>query len=98
MIDALKALNGIQPRYTEFPDGGHDAYTRAFSDPTLPRWLFASTQSKGEDAGEQVAQQWEVFETSFETTRHYANPFTDVEVTYPDPAGRVTSIEYHRRV
>jgi poly(3-hydroxybutyrate) depolymerase len=81
MIQALKALNGLQPKYTEFPDGGHDAYTRAFSDPTLPRWLFESTQSKLEDAGEEFAQQWDVFETSFETTRHYANPFADVEVT-----------------
>lgn len=81
MIQALKALNGLQPRYTEFPDGGHDAYTRAFSDPTLPKWLFDSTRSELPALDGRNAQQWDVFETSFETTRPYANPFVDLEVT-----------------
>ena len=80
MISAMQALNGIQPRYTEFPDGGHDAYTRAYSDPSLPQWLFASAGSESEDTGGGVAQQWSVFETAYETTKQYANPFADVEV------------------
>jgi len=80
MINAMKALNGIQPRYTEFPDGGHDAYTRAYSDPSLPKWLFDSAGSESEDTVREVTEQWTVFETSFETTKQYTNPFADVEV------------------
>ncbi len=45
MIDALIALQGIQPRYTEYPDGGHDAYTRAYADTALLPWLFADDGS-----------------------------------------------------
>ncbi len=40
MIQVLKALNGIAPRYTEFPEGGHDAYSRALTDINLHQWLF----------------------------------------------------------
>ncbi len=79
MIAAMKALGGIEPRYTEFPSGGHDAYTRAYSDPALPRWLFDSAEKAGEDA-RNVVPQWTVFEKTMETTKQYANPFTDVEV------------------
>ncbi|MCX6927363.1 MAG: DUF4038 domain-containing protein, partial [Verrucomicrobia bacterium] len=80
MINAVKALHGVQPRYTEFPDGGHDAYTRAFSDPNLPQWLFDSTTTDSGYTDSEVAQQWDVYETSFETTKQYANPFMEVEV------------------
>ena len=30
--------------------------------------------------GAELAQQWKVFESSFETTRRYANPYTNIEV------------------
>jgi hypothetical protein len=33
-----------------------------------------------EDPKTSVHQQWTVFETSFESSKHYANPFTDIEV------------------
>ena len=80
MIDALKALQGIQPRYTEFPDGGHDAYTRAYADPALLPWLFAGDGRATEVGTRAQAQQWDLFETSFETAKPYTNAFTDVEV------------------
>ncbi|MCX6877888.1 MAG: hypothetical protein NTW21_29355 [Verrucomicrobia bacterium] len=57
MIDALKALQGIQPRYTEFPDGGRDAYTRAYADPALLPWLFAGDVLVGETCYEGHLQQ-----------------------------------------
>lgn len=80
MIDALKALPGNQPRNTEFPDGGHDAYTRAYADPALLPWLFAVDGRATEVGTRAQAQQWDLFETSFETAKPYTNPFTDVEV------------------
>ncbi len=39
--------------------------------------LVALTPIAAHDA---VVGQWEAFETSYETTKHYAKPFTDVEV------------------
>lgn len=40
MIDALRTVNS-SVRYTEYPDVGHDVWTRAFAEPELPEWLFA---------------------------------------------------------
>jgi len=40
--------------------------------------LCALMESAADGAG--VVQRWSVFETSFETTKQYANPFTDAEV------------------
>jgi hypothetical protein len=37
---AMKALNGLPPRSTEYPTGRHDAYSRALTDHTLQQWLF----------------------------------------------------------
>ena len=49
MINAMKSLNGIEPRYTEFPNGGHDAYSRALTDINLHQWLFDSSGTEPED-------------------------------------------------
>lgn len=40
---AVAALRkaGSAPRYTEYPDVAHDAWTRAFAEPELLPWLFA---------------------------------------------------------
>jgi predicted peptidase len=46
MIDALKALGGIEPKYTEYPaslNRKHDAWTAAYSDTNLLAWMFDST-------------------------------------------------------
>jgi predicted peptidase len=40
MVDALRTVNS-SVRYTEYPDVGHDVWTRAFTERDLPEWLFA---------------------------------------------------------
>jgi predicted peptidase len=40
MISALRRA-GARPRYTEYPNVGHDVWTRAFAEPELVDWLFA---------------------------------------------------------
>jgi predicted peptidase len=40
MIKALKAAGG-EPKYTEYPGVGHNSWDRAYSEPELPKWLFA---------------------------------------------------------
>lgn len=39
MIEALRAA-GRRPRYTEYPDVGHNAWARAFQEPELLQWIF----------------------------------------------------------
>lgn len=38
-VAALQQAGG-HPRYTEYPDVGHDAWSRAFAEPELLPWLF----------------------------------------------------------
>lgn len=40
MVDALKAAGG-EPKFTVYPDAGHDSWTAAYEDPKLYEWLFA---------------------------------------------------------
>lgn len=40
MVQALKKAGG-QPRYTEYPNVGHDSWVRAYRDPEMLAWLFA---------------------------------------------------------
>lgn len=39
-VAALKAA-GAAPKYTEYPDAGHDIWKRAYAEPGLFDWLFA---------------------------------------------------------
>lgn len=39
-VAALRAAGGT-PRYTEYPDVGHDSWTNAFAEPDLLSWLFS---------------------------------------------------------
>lgn len=39
MVEALKAAGGT-PRYTEYPDTGHNSWSRTFSDADIIKWLF----------------------------------------------------------
>ena len=39
MIAAIKAAGG-EPKYTEYPDTGHNAWTPAFNDAAMFDWLF----------------------------------------------------------
>jgi predicted peptidase len=43
MIAALKKAGGT-PKYTEYPDVGHNSWDPAFADPKLYEWLFAQTK------------------------------------------------------
>jgi predicted peptidase len=40
MIEAIKKAGGA-PKFTEYPDAGHDSWTQAFNDPALLEWMFA---------------------------------------------------------
>ncbi|MEK6643962.1 MAG: PHB depolymerase family esterase [Planctomycetota bacterium] len=40
-IKELKRLGGVYPKYTEYPDVGHECWDRAYSDPELWKWLRA---------------------------------------------------------
>jgi predicted peptidase len=40
MVEALKKAGG-EPRYTEYPEQGHDSWVPAYKDPEMFRWLFA---------------------------------------------------------
>ncbi|MGX5820505.1 carboxylesterase family protein [Chitinophaga lutea] len=40
MVNALKSCGNTLVKYTENPTGGHDAWTRAYNDPALYKWLL----------------------------------------------------------
>jgi len=44
MVKAIRAAGG-NPKYTEFADAGHNAWTPAFSQPELLKWLFAQKRA-----------------------------------------------------
>jgi len=50
MVAALKTAGGVV-KYTEYPDLGHEIWTRAFADPDLPAWLFAQKRQPGDCNG-----------------------------------------------
>jgi len=50
MVAALKGAGG-QVKYTEYPDMGHDVWTRVFKEPDLPAWLFAQKRTPGDCDG-----------------------------------------------
>ena len=45
MVDALKKSGG-EPRFTIYPDAGHDSWTAAYDDPELYKWLLAQKRGK----------------------------------------------------
>jgi predicted peptidase len=44
VVAAFKAAGGVI-KYTEYADGGHDIWSRAFADPDLPALLFAQKRA-----------------------------------------------------
>ncbi len=46
MIDALQKAGG-RPRYTEYPDLGHNVFAWAYTEPALVEWLFAQRRPAG---------------------------------------------------
>lgn len=45
IVAALKAAGG-QPKYTEYPDVGHDSWNGAYKDRDMYEWLFAQRRKK----------------------------------------------------
>jgi predicted peptidase len=52
MVGSLKAA-GSEVMYTEFPDKGHDAWTKAYNDPKVIDWLFSQHKDPVVTAGAQ---------------------------------------------
>lgn len=48
IVAALKEI-GAEPRYTEYPDAGHDSWTQTYADEAVFRWLFS--QQRGTQSG-----------------------------------------------
>lgn len=44
MIEAIKAAGGT-PKYTEYPDAGHDSWTATYKNPEFFAWLFAQRRA-----------------------------------------------------
>jgi predicted peptidase len=44
MVEALRRAGGA-PRFTVYPDGGHDSWTATFANPELYRWLLAQRRA-----------------------------------------------------
>jgi predicted peptidase len=40
MVDALKKAGG-KPKYTDYPEVGHDSWVPAYKDAEMMGWLFA---------------------------------------------------------
>jgi predicted peptidase len=40
MVQAIKDAGG-KPKYTEYPQAGHDSWTATYKDPEVLKWLFA---------------------------------------------------------
>ncbi len=45
MIDGLKKA-GADPKYTEYPDAGHDSWTETYANPDLYRWMFGQRRKQ----------------------------------------------------
>ena len=46
MVDAVRAAGG-NPRFTVYPDVGHNAWDPAYADPQLVEWLLAQHRPRG---------------------------------------------------
>lgn len=46
IVAAIRAAGGA-PRYSEFPDGQHDVWSRAYADAELWRWMLAQRRTEG---------------------------------------------------
>ncbi len=46
MVEAIKTAGGTQVKYTEYPGVGHNSWDPAYTDPELPKWLFAQKRAR----------------------------------------------------
>jgi predicted peptidase len=54
VIDALKQSGG-HPKFTVYPDAGHNIWDRAFAEPEIVKWLFAQSREKAYAIGFKIA-------------------------------------------
>lgn len=47
MVDALK-VTGAQPRFTIYPDAGHDSWTETYDNPEFYDWLLSQKRGAGQ--------------------------------------------------
>ena len=47
MVEALKK-NGGDPKFTIYPDAGHDSWTKAYNTPELYEWLLQQKRTAEE--------------------------------------------------
>jgi predicted peptidase len=45
MVDAIKAAGG-DPKFTIYPDAGHDSWTATYDNPEFYEWMFAQKKAK----------------------------------------------------
>ncbi len=50
MVDAIKAAGG-NPRYTLYPEAGHDSWTETYNNPKLYEWFLSHKRGEAEPAG-----------------------------------------------
>ncbi len=46
MVEALRAADAVEVRYTEYPDVGHDAWTPAYSNPEVYQWMLRHRRNR----------------------------------------------------
>lgn len=46
IVDAIRAKGG-EPKFTVYPEAGHDSWTETYADPALWDWLFAQSRGRG---------------------------------------------------
>jgi predicted peptidase len=44
MVEAIRKAGGT-PKYREYPEAGHDAWTATYADPKVLEWLFAQKRN-----------------------------------------------------
>ena len=47
IVDAIKEKGG-DPKFTVYPEAGHDSWTQTYADPALWDWLFAQSRGQGQ--------------------------------------------------
>lgn len=56
MIDAIKKSGG-DPKYTEYPDAGHDSWTATYSNDEVLEWMFAQRLKTRGSSSEQASSE-----------------------------------------
>ena len=55
MVEALKKAGG-NPKFTVYPEAGHDSWTEAYNDPQLYEWLLQQKRTPKKADDEEVRE------------------------------------------